>query len=276
MTDAYDYGRHEFKYVLPLAAREQVLAVVGAHVIPDPHAAPRGDGLVGYANHSIYLDTPALLDYHQRLDERRLRNRLRVRTYGQPGDGAPVFLENKRKVERWVVKQRVRVPEVDADGWARWEHDRPWREAAALVRGRGRYAADHFLRLTEGGGARPRRVPVSAVHYFREVYVDPRGGDHARVRLTMDREVCATVRPDGRALYAAPDVELLPADWMVIELKYSRTRPGWMRTLCRELGLRAIPVPKFGLSVARGLRADAPREAGRLLPRPIRQMGWGA
>lgn len=269
MSGYQDYGRYEFKYVLPLAARDEVLRIAGDHAVPDPHAAPREDGLVGYYNHSVYLDTEDLFDYHERLAMRQLRNRLRARTYGRPGERAPVFLENKRKIEEWVVKQRVRV--CDADTWAAHPHDRPWVDHAAAVTGRGRFAAVHFLRLVEDG-----RVPVSAVHYFREVYVDRRGDEFGKVRLTLDREVTATERPDGRGLYAPPDVELLPADWMVMELKYGADRPGWMRAICRELGLRALPVPKFGLSVARGLRADHPREQAALLPRPIRQMGWGA
>jgi hypothetical protein len=48
-----------------------------------------------------------------------------------------------------------------------------------------------------------------------------------------------------------------------------------MRILARALGLRAVPVPKFGLSVARGLRSGYPHDSRRLLPPPIRELGWG-
>ncbi len=269
MTGYQDIGRYEFKYTLPLSDRDRVMEVIAPYTRPDPHADTRDDGLIGYFNHSIYLDTEDLFDYHERLDECAVRNRLRVRTYGRPGDGAPVFLENKRKLEAWVVKQRVRVG--DADSWARHTDDRPWVAHAAQVEGRGRYAAEHFVRLVERG----ERRPVSAVHYFREVFIDLRGDARASVRLTMDREITGTVAPDARNLYAAPDVELLPSDWMVMELKYRGDRPGWMRILARVLGLRAVPVPKFGLSVARGLRADHPRDSRHLLPPPIRELGWG-
>lgn len=269
MSGYQDYGRHEFKYALPLSARDEVLRIAGDNAVADPHAISREDGLLGYYIHSVYLDTENLVDYHQRLSDRQLRNRLRARTYGRPGDRAPVFLENKRKVEEWVVKQRVRV--CDADSWAAHPHNRPWIEHARAVRGPGRFAAEDFLRLAEDG-----RRPVSTVHYFREVFVDRRGDRFGRVRLTLDREITATMRPDGRDLYASPDVELMPPDWMVMELKYSNDRPGWMRDICRELGLRALPVPKFGLSIARGERADHPLEQRRLMPRPIRQIGWGA
>jgi len=269
VSDYQDYGRHEFKYVLPLSARDELLAIIGDNAMPDQHASAREDGLVGYYNHSIYLDTEDLLDYHERLSVRRVRNRLRVRSYGKPGERAPVFLENKRKIDEWVVKQRVRV--CDADTWAAHPHDRPWVDFASGVNGGGRYAAAHFLRLVENG-----RVPVSMVRYFREVYLDGRGDGYGKVRLTIDREIFAKVRPDGRDLYAAPDVELIPRDWMVMELKFCGDRPAWMRAICRELGLRAHPVPKFGLSIARGVRAGHGRDQEALLPRPIRQTGWAA
>jgi len=269
VTRFQDYGRHEFKYVLPLSQRDRVLALIAEFAIPDPHARARDDGRIGYHNHSIYLDTPELLDYHERLDERKLRNRLRVRTYGFPGQRQVVFLENKRKLDNWVVKQRV--PVGHADAWAAWEHDRPWIDLVREIEGRGQYAAEHFVRLVEQG-----RNPVSAVHYFREAYV-PRDDDpDSKVRLTLDQEVVGTIRPDGRALYAAPDVELLPQDWMVMEMKYSADRPAWMRMLCREMGLRALPVPKYGLSVARGLRAKYKREVRQLMPGPILELGWCA
>jgi hypothetical protein len=262
-----EYGRHEFKYVLPLSARAEVLHIVGDHAEPDPYATAREDGLLGYYSHTIYLDTVDLLGYQERLSEGRLRNRLRVRTYGRSGDRAPVFLEIKRKVDEWVVKHRARV--CDADTWTAHPHDRPWTDYANAANGNGRFAATHFLCLDEG-----RRVPVSAVRYFREAYIDRRDDGYGKIRLTLDREICAAVRPDGRRLYGPADVELMPRDWIVMEFKYSRDRPCWMREICRALRLRAVPVPKFGLSVARGVRAGCPQEQRRLLPRSIPQMGW--
>jgi len=63
---------------------------------------------------------------------------------------------------------------------------------------------------------------VSTVQYYREAYVDRRGDGHGRIRITLDREITAAVRPDGRRLYASPDVELIPQDWMVESLMIMR------------------------------------------------------
>jgi hypothetical protein len=61
-----------------------------------------------------------------------------------------------------------------------------------------------------------------------------------------------------------------------MELKFDGDRPGWMRTLCKQLRLRAVPVSKFGLSVAKGMRAGNARELRYLTPRALRPLELGA
>ena len=268
MTRPVDRGRYEYKYALPVSMRDRIVEIAEPFVQPDPHAGSLENGGAGYEVHTLYLDTPSLHDYYQRMDERRVRDRLRVRTYGRPGQQQPVFLENKRKLENWVVKHRVRV--TDADQWHADGDPRPWIRWAQEVAGRGRYAAEHFVRLVEG----LRRVPMTVTHYIREVYV-PRLADQPKIRLTIDHHVQGSVAGGSPHLYPDPTMDLLPPDWIVLELKYNEDRPAWMRRICRELRLRATPVSKANLSVARGLRPHARREVRYVTPRPLRQMGWG-
>lgn len=256
-------GRYELKYALPVSDRDEVLRVALDHVKPDPNADPLPEGATGYYVHSLYFDTPDLRDYFERLDSFRVRNRLRARTYGQLGDDRPVFLENKRKLDSRVVKHRVNI--CSAPQWMATGGDAPWRPWIDRLEGRRRYAAGVFTALVERGG----RVPVSCVHYRREVYISKRSG-RDKIRLTLDRDINATVRPDVHDLYGASDVDLLPPDWMVMELKFNRDQPGWMRSIVRALGLRAVPISKFGLSVMRGLRADRPAEDRFFTPRPLK------
>jgi len=262
MKGALEVGRYELKYVLPVRRRNEVLDLIAPYVHPDPYARPLPDGALGYHVHSLYLDTPELADYFERLERRKIRNRLRVRTYGHEGDGQPVFLENKRKSGRWVVKQRV--PVCDAETWCSADEARPWAGLAGSICGKGEFVVRSFCQLVDGGG----RVPVSVVHYRREVYL-PREdrGDH--VRLTLDRRVRAGVVSCARELYAPAKVDLIPEDWMVMELKFNRFRPAWMLELCRSLGVLAVPVTKFGLSIAKGRRAGRDAELRLLMPPPI-------
>ena len=262
-------GRYELKYALPLSRREEVLRIALDCVKPDPNADPLPDGASGYLVHSLYFDTPDLRDYFERLDGYRVRNRLRARTYGRPGEGRPVFLENKRKLDSRVVKHRVRI--CDERQWRSTPGEAPWRPWLGALRGRERYAAQVFTTLVERGG----RLPVSCVHYRREVYISRLPG-RDKVRLTLDRDVCAATRPAPQGLFAPPDIDLLPPDWMVMELKFNGDQPAWMRAIIRGLGLRASPVSKFGLSVARGMRPERRAENRFFTPRPLRAVARSA
>ena len=260
-----DNGRFECKYAMPVAHRERLLDAA-TDIQPDPHAEDLGGGKMGYHVHSIYYDTPEFKDFYERLDENQIRDRLRARTYGRPGDRAPVFLENKRKLDDRVVKSRGYI--TDADSWCATDEPWPWRRWMDGLKGKNLRVAREFDRLVAGV-----RRPVSVVHYAREVWVSTRK-DQPKVRLTLDLEVTATVAPKARDLYAPPDVWLLPEDWMVVELKYDGDRPGWMRRIAKELGLRAHPVSKFGLSVALGMRRDHLHARRYLIPKPLRDLGW--
>jgi hypothetical protein len=262
-------GRYELKYVIPVSWRNMVVDLIGPFVCSDPHAGDLGDGRVGYRVHSLYFDTQELTDYFERLAEARVRNRVRVRTYDRPDCRPPVVLENKRKSGRMVIKHRCRL--CDAEQWLACSNPRPWNPLYRSADGAGRYAGSVFHQLVEGR----RRNPVSVVHYEREVFV-PRGGSPSGVRLTLDHDIQASITPSAHDLFAAAQVELIPPEWMVMELKFARFAPGWMSALRRELALRAVPVSKFGLSVAKGLRSHRPRELRYLTPKPLLGRWWVA
>ncbi len=265
-------GRFELKYAIPVGLRERLLELVQDDVRSDEHARPLPCGGRGYPVHSLYYDTahneqPTFDDYFDRLAERNIRDRLRIRTYGWRGDAEqPVFLENKRKLDDRVVKHRVRV--CNTEEWYQQRSQQPWQTWRKRIPPRGRHAFRNFDRMV-----RIARRPVSVVHYVREVFID-NDPAQTQVRLTIDREVTATIRPKTLDLYASPDVDLLPRDWMVLEMKFDGDRPVWMRRLCRKLSLQASPVSKFGLSVALGFRADHPRELRYFTPHPLRRRNF--
>lgn len=255
-------GRHELKYVVPVEMRRDILAFAEPHVRPDHNGNPLPTGASGYLVHSVYFDTEILDDYGDRLAERRVRNRIRVRTYGRSGERQAVFVENKRKYEDRVIKARVLIGHADEYTVLRVPY--PWQWFTDRVPADDKLAFRNFDRLAS------RRRAVSAVHYMREVYC-ARASDQPKTRLTFDLDVQGRVRPAPWALYGEPEVDLLPRDLCVMEMKFEGREPQWMRELCARFRLRAEPVSKFGLSVACGIRADHPREQRYFLPRTLRR-----
>ena len=259
-------GRSELKYALPRARRAELLALAAGHVqagaftrslvgAADLDWAADAPEPQGYRVHSLYLDTPTLDGYGERLADASIRNRLRIRTYGAAGEDAGVILEAKRKLHERVVKQRVVAGRLS--DWARLAGPRPWVAAvAALPAGEAARLGARWLAAVEG----PGMVPACSTHYLREVY--EAGGD----RLTLDHLVRAAAGLGMRDLQSPGQVDLLPPDWMVLELKFGGPMPVWMRRLVRALRLGSEPVSKFALGVARTLRLDRPLEGRWLTP----------
>jgi len=255
-------GRYELKYVIPAGWRSTILDLIRPFAEPDPQAGDIGHGRLGYQVHSLYFDTAQLSDYFERLDQLKVRNRIRVRTYDGPEARRPIFLENKRKCGRMVIKHRSKL--CDSRQWLECAEPRPWLGLNCSADGTHDYAASVFQQLVKGG----QRRPVSTVRYEREAFV-PHGSDPGRVRLTLDHDVRATIATTAHDLFASSEVRLIPPDWTVMELKFERFAPDWMHMLRQELGISAVPVSKFGLSVATCIRGAYPRELRALTPKPL-------
>ncbi len=255
-------GRYELKYVIPAGLRSTIVDLISPFAEPDPQAGDIGHGRRGYQVHSLYFDTARLSDYFERLDQAKVRNRLRVRTYDSPDSRRPIFLENKRKCGRMVIKHRSRL--CDSRQWLECNEPRPWLGLNEAANGSRDFAASVFHQLVEGG----RRRPVSSVRYEREAFV-PRDSNPGGVRLTLDYDVRATIATTAHDIFAPSQVRLIPPEWIVMELKFQRFAPAWMHTLRQELAISAMPVSKFGLSVARCIRGTHPNELRALTPKPL-------
>jgi len=253
-------GRFEFKYMIPEQRVSEVLDLVRPYAALDPNGEILPSGRRGYVVSSLYLDDAALSGYSERLRMARIRNRVRVRTYGRAGEGRPVFLEAKRKLDNQVIKHRVRV--CTAEQWASLG-ERPWQRAIQQLEGSERLIGKRWVQHVDT----MHMMPVCTVRYEREIYVE------GRARLTLDRDVRGTASPPAEDLYVPSTLQLLPRDWVVLELKFNGSMPVWMRDLVRAMSLRSEPVSKFGLGVVQGLRATHPGELRQLIPYSVRAEG---
>lgn len=250
-------GRWELKYMIREEAVPGLLDEVGDHAVPDEHASDIGHGRKGYTVSSIYVDNEGFEGYTERLRMDRIRNRVRVRTYGKKGDDSPIFLEAKRKLDNQVIKHRGY-----ACGALEWFTlgERPWQHIPETVEGIDRIRARRFVDHVDG----KRMDPVCLVRYEREIFKS------GTARLTLDRDVRAAPRPPANDLHGPCPIRLFPPDWIVLELKFFGQMPGWMRRVNARLRLRAEPVSKFALGVATTVRADHAAELAQLMPATIR------
>jgi hypothetical protein len=213
--------RADRKYLVPVDHVAELVARLGG-----AWAALEINQRRGFAYESVYFDTPDLLCYHQHLQGRRRRYKVRTRAYLDSGDCA---LELKRKGPRdQTIKARLPYPIGDR---ARLTPD-------AQV-----FLADQLHPAS--GQPPPRLEPVVTTAYQRTTLVNL---DHG-TRLTCDVDlVCAGA---GRLAHG-------PSGHVLVELKSPAPR-GDADTALRSLGLRPVQLSKYCVAVALlhpGIRAN--------------------
>lgn len=223
-------NRYECKFVVSEAVAGRVLQRVLLHVDPDPHAAT--DPGSGYAIASLYLDDELGSFYQETVEGRRERYKLRVRSYSDD-QGAPVWLEVKRRVDGIVQKLRCPLPRAELAATLAGHEQVLTRAPAA-----DRPALSEFMRLCRQRRAAPRCL----VRYERQAFV---GRDDPDVRVTFDRRLAAAVCREAIVpLRDARYVEV-PTGGVVLELKFDDREPNWLAELIQQVELRRRSFSKY-------------------------------
>lgn len=158
--------RFEAKYLIPLPKADFVGEWLLHYALPDPRYP---DGIVS----SLYLDTPRLRLYREKLDSDLRKTKVRLRWYDTPGNGsAQVFLEVKQKEGRRVFKAREQL-ELDEG------------ELARLCRGEEMRPELQPKAEALAGCGLGLLVPVCVIRYRRRRYMDPRTG----YRVSLDEGI---------------------------------------------------------------------------------------
>ena len=98
----YVFERVERKFLLTPSQYEGLMRVLPEYMQADQY----GESTIL----SLYLDTADSLLIRRSLEKPVYKEKLRLRSYGVPGDGDNVFLEVKKKVQGVVYKRRICLP----------------------------------------------------------------------------------------------------------------------------------------------------------------------
>ena len=237
--------RREYKYLIDERIVDRVRKRIEGICVPDEFA-PTGR----YLTDTLYIDTLRLDLYRATVENERVREKLRIRSYP---NSKVVFLEVKRRVDDIIVKHRAALPK---DSWA------DILETGAIERvpfaeqiGAERFFAKYHRRSF---------VPQLVVRYEREPY-ESTLDDYARV--TFDRKISA--RAASRLAFDDDDAGFSPIDhplamktggqqsYVVLELKFSDNAPAWMRDLVRSIEMPRLAFSKYARGVETTLRAPA-------------------
>lgn len=227
------FERYELKYFVTPAEMQQVRDLTRPFMRPDDFAAGREENQ--YTVRSIYFDTPNLRFYYEKEAGLKNRKKLRLRTYNQRDSHSVSALEIKRKYGRTIFKERVLLPLDQGQSLLT--------EGSALLErlelsAASRHTLERFVFLLNV----LRLRSTVLVTYEREAYV---GRDDQRVRVTLDKHVRSMIRPELDEIHSERGLRHLTDRRQILELKFDRVMPRWLRTVTSMLSRSHQPISKY-------------------------------
>lgn len=229
------FSRFEFKYVLPEAVRDELETMFQYFVELDPYVATKPGKK--YFVRSLYFDNDAHVNYWEKEDGKKHRQKFRLRTYTKtPSDGTPQFLEIKGRHNNLVFKHRTPLfteRREDAEDSILW-HETTNDLIARLGDGAVREAFQFDLH-------KKHLKPKMLVDYMRRPYIskyDP------EFRITFDDSLHGTATPwldpDGRAVSKS-----VMTGYTILEVKFRYHVPKWFHRLIQTMELKRVSVSKY-------------------------------
>ena len=213
------FKRYEKKYMLTAEQYRAMIRGMAYHMRPDEH--PR------YTIGNVYYDTADHDLIRTSLEKPVYKEKLRVRSYGVPGDDGLAFVEIKKKFDGVVYKRRVTMTAAEAADWLRG--GRPPKESQISRE------IDWFL-----GFYHP--TPAVYIAYDREAYA---GVENSELRVTFDRNLrWRDTRVDLRFGGDCKPIDV--GGHILMEIKIPGAAPLWLARLLSENHITATSFSKYG------------------------------
>lgn len=228
-------SRYELKYVIDESVASGIRDFVRPYLVTDAYADPNNGNT--YPVHSLYLDSPNLVLFHQTMQGMKNRFKLRIRFYdGNPE--SPVFLEIKSRKTDVIQKQRATLTRVGVAELMNGFRPNP----CHLVSGNGSMKALSALQEFVNQRDAIRALPACYVSYTREAYVSPESNS---VRVTFDRELSGALYDPATPFQPPVSGGKPQMGGLILELKFTDRFPMWMHELVGAFNLRRRSAAKY-------------------------------
>ena len=225
--------RKELKFLVDYKTFAGILRFIEPFTIPDRHAGKSGTYLVN----SLYFDTFNNKAYWDKIDGEKIRKKIRIRSYldSQTGKALSTILEVKKKNDRTVYKEKIRLPFEEA--FALVQSGNPDALPKKNFSETGRRAVDDVLLLKYKYDLLPKIV----VCYERKPLVDKY---NPKTRITFDFNVrYRTV--DFNTENPEMECFAVPRNRVIVEVKHSGPMPVWISKMVGIFGLQPTTVSKY-------------------------------
>lgn len=231
MAYQVNFKRYEIKYMLTMEQKEQLVCAMEPYMRLDAY------GRTTIRN--LYYDTDSYRLIRQSIERPTYKEKLRVRSYSKVEQGAPIFVELKKKFKSVVYKRRVSIPEDVAMKWLAGDklvtqapHDKLQSYQDRQIQREINYFLDYYENLH----------PTVFLSYEREAYYALDGSDF---RVTFDDNIL--VREDRLSLTEeVGGTPILDEGYVLMEIKCSGGIPLWMTHLLTEHHIYKTRFSKYG------------------------------
>jgi len=221
--------RREEKYPLDLKDAYIYSNMFGTILMPDKFSQ---DG--SYMVRSLYFDTPDDKDYFEKVTEQNIRRKIRLRIYN-PND-TKAKLELKQKENIFQKKRSLYVSKEDALELIKGNY-------SVLLKYEDPLAVEFFVIMST-----EVYRPKSIVEYRRRAFI----AKENNIRLTFDKEICATESSYDLFSKNLPMTPVFPMDRVVFEVKYDKFLLSYITDIISRIDARNITSSKYCLSRAIG------------------------
>ncbi|MGM9607686.1 MAG: polyphosphate polymerase domain-containing protein [Oscillospiraceae bacterium] len=235
-----NFQRFEKKYLLTQVQYAALLDGMSPYLQPDEYGH--------YTICNIYYDTDNYQLIRESLEKPVYKEKLRLRSYGVPGNGDNVFVELKKKFHGVVYKRRVVMAASEALDYLSGV-SRPSQDGQIC------HEIDWFLNSY-------RPTPKVFIAYDREAFA---GREDPELRVTFD----TNLRWRGSELdLRCGDYgeRFLPEDQILMEIKIPGTAPVWLGHLLSETGVFPTSFSKYGTCYRQNLIRREPAKPTKEVP----------
>ena len=200
--------RHELKFLITRTQLEVLRHTVGHVLSLDPNAARNGGN---YRIRSLYFDTVFDDALYDKIAGVKDRDKYRIRIYNLTDKN--IFMECKTKVGNLISKRSAKISRDLAEQLIAADPTGLEYTQSGLLRDVYREMRTRLLH------------PVVIVDYEREAYIHTA----EEVRITFDMRVRSGLNSIDLFNPEVPTVPVLPHDETVLEVKYNRVLPPYLR-----------------------------------------------
>ena len=230
-------ARIENKYLFPKEIKEDLLKDMLPYLQHDYYSELRDDK--SYTVRSIYLDTPDLTTYYEKLSGIKIRNKYRGRGYNEWTQDLNVFLEIKRKNNAYISKDRSTVLYDDLDEFLDKSDLNKIRNHSSQYERKLRAGKNFIYYLLKY-----KLRPVINVVYNREALECKFGSG---LRVTFDMNLRSRLVQSYDLLFKDDDLDILNPHYQVLEIKHYQALPSWVPVIVNKYNLRKEAVSKYAL-----------------------------